>query len=173
MVYRDDELSLLRSELQSQKQRLDSFEALYREKGIKRRETLVGKVFKKFWRILATPFVFLGALLRVFQVELVVVLVIVAPLVALVCHGFHNYTVETHDLESRNRDAIRLEREQAAAATLALVAQCRTFCDTHGYHFYGERRDNACYCGTTASEEVAFIINVDTSENWTIVRNGE
>jgi len=52
--------------------------------------------------------------------------------------------------------------------TQRLAEQCTSFCEAHGYHFYEDRREALCYCGTVDSEETAFIVDVETSENWTV-----
>lgn len=65
-------------------------------------------------------------------------------------------------------EAANAEQRERDAARQALLDQCSMFCKTHGYSFQEDRRDDLCFCTQGNSERTAFIINVETSENWVI-----
>lgn len=155
MVYRDDDVAMLRSEVESMKKRLDKFEALYEKEGIKRRKSMIANFFGGLWDLVTAPFHF------VWEYKFAIFIVL---LVAGGIGGLGTLIV------NQNADqAARAEQEEQA-----LYDQCSSFCETHGYHFYEDRQDNLCFCGTDDSEDTAFIINVDTSQNWTVgPNNGE
>lgn len=155
MVYRDDDIAMLRSEVSDLSERLEKFEALYKKEGIKRRKSMVTKFFGGIWDLIAG---FFGFFKDVFTFPGTWVVLFAVGLIGGL--GYFIYS-DTQSREANQRAA------QEAAATEA-HDQCVSFCETHGYRFYDDRRGDTCYCGTTDSEDAAFIINVNTSENWVV-----
>ena len=156
MVYRDDDIAQLQSRLATAEKRLDKFEALYENEGVPEKVTLakrVGKFFGAlkngvstfFFDFVLTPFFLIPAL--------------------VIGAGVGLYFL----ISSQNE----VQEEAQRAAEQALTTQCEQFCGTHGFVFHGDRRVDTCYCGTENSEATSFIIDVNTSEHWTVANDSE
>jgi len=152
MIYRDDETTIFRSELANLKKRLDKFERLYENEGIKQRKSLLATFFKGLWHGVTWPFVRFWWYKTPISVALLIC-GLVAGLVLIVAKSD----------ESRREDEQQVEQ--------ALNEQCSSFCGTHGYQFHDNRQENMCLCTSDDPEETTFIIDVDTSEHWIVTPN--
>lgn len=178
MAYRDDEIGQLRAQLKDVSGRLATIEEHYNERGFTK--TFGRKMVEGLWAGLTWPFRTLWRLVTSGKFWVICFVLAAIALIAFMIHR-SNVQEEAQALaeaeeqaeiarqkeaeEQAEREAARQERE---AAEQALFDQCATFCRTHGYSFEGERREDMCFCTHDVSGQTAFIINVETSENWTI-----
>lgn len=157
MAYRDDEIGQLRNKVNSFEKRLGEFETLYKKEGVKYRKSVIARFFKGLWKVISAPFIWLWKYPLTwppFWIGLFIIGVV---------GGLFSFL--KYDQSRRVADTVQAEQ----AAQRQDDEQCVSFCGTHGFHFYyGARRGNLCFCGTENSDAAAFIINVDTSENWTV-----
>lgn len=146
MVYRDDELGKLRSRMDSAEKRLQKFEALYKEHGLPKK--IGRKLFDAVFGSLKSILSFLIGLIK--NPFVVGPILVIGGLVTFICTM--NYKSEQWTQE----------------AVQEVLDKCSSFCETHGHSFHDKREGDLCFCTNGNSETTSFIINMETSEHWSV-----